>query len=54
MLGDHAKSRLNYILQSLIEANDIVLEETARSVDICVCPSDSISEGLDCDAVAVL
>lgn len=36
MLGGHAKSRLNYILQSLIEANDVVWEETARSTQIFV------------------
>lgn len=27
MLGDHAKSRLNFISESLIEANDIAWEE---------------------------
>ena len=35
-LGGHAESRLNYILQSLIEANDIVWEGTARSIQIFV------------------
>jgi len=36
MLDDHGKSRLDCILQSLIEANDIVWEKTARLIQIFV------------------